>query len=195
MNATQLWTANQVVLHAEAFGQGQEQDLLKPMVESVQETFQTRPVETQEAIRQAKVTADAGYHNQATLEYLDANEIDGYLADTGFRSRDPRFKDYKEPQERNKRKQQARFTQTDFEIDTDNQTCRCPAGWDMWLKAKQARIGHHLFIQFQAYEKDCPGCRLKKRCLRNAQQTTPRQINVKLGITDNQQELKGQGSD
>ena len=54
----------------------------------------------------------------------------------------------------------------------------------MWRKAKQARIGHALFMQFQAYEKDCPNCRLKQRCLRNAQQTTPRQINVKLGITE-----------
>jgi transposase len=178
---------HQVVLQAEAFGQGQEQGLLKPMVEAVQANFSTTTEKTQEAIREAKVTADAGYHNQATLEYLEDNGIDGYLADTGFRSRDPRFKDYKEPKERNKRKQQSRFTQSDFAIDTENQTCRCPAGHEMWLKAKQARIGQHLFMQFQAYEKDCPNCRLKHRCLRNAEQTTPRQINVKLGTTDAQQ--------
>jgi len=175
---------HQVVVHAEAFGQGQEHGLLQPMLEGVQETFSATSEETQEAIRQAKVTADSGYHNQAALEYLEANEIDGYLADTGFRARDPRFKDYKEPKERNKRQQQRGFTQADFEIDTAHQTCRCPAGHEMWLKARQARIGHHLFMQFQAYEKDCPNCRLKQRCLRNPQQTTPRQINVKLGITD-----------
>ena len=177
---------HQVVLNAEAFGQGQEHGLLQPMVEGVQETFKTTPEATQEAIAQAKVTADSGYHNQATLEFLEDNAIDGYLADTGFRSRDPRFKDHKAAKERNKRKQQTRFTRADFEIDTENLNCRCPAGHAMWLKAKQARIGHHLFMQFQAYEKDCPSCRVKKRCLRNAQQTTPRQLNVKLGITENQ---------
>ncbi|MFZ5654166.1 MAG: hypothetical protein ACOY42_07195, partial [Pseudomonadota bacterium] len=45
-----------------------------------------------------------GRHNRETLEYLDAESIDGYLADTGFRSRDPRFKDYQEPPARNNRK-------------------------------------------------------------------------------------------
>jgi hypothetical protein len=39
-------------------------------------------------------------------------------------------------------------------------------------------------MQFQAYEKDCPHCPLKQRCLRNPKQTTPRQIHVKLGITE-----------
>ena len=175
---------HQVVLNAEAFGQGQEHGLLQPMVEGVQEIFKATSVKNQKAIKQAKITADSGYHNQATLEFLETESIDGYLADTGFRSRDPRFKDHKEPKERNKRKQQSRFTQADFKIDSDQQTCHCPAGKAMWLKAKQARIGHHLFMQFQAYEKDCPRCNLKHRCLRNAQQTTPRQINVKLGITE-----------
>jgi hypothetical protein len=35
----------------------------------------------------------SGCHNQATPEYPEAESIDGYLTDTGFRSRDPRFKD------------------------------------------------------------------------------------------------------
>jgi transposase len=175
---------HQVVLNAEAFGQGQEHGLLQPMLEGLQETFSATTEENQEAIARGKVTADSGYHNQAALEYLQAEGIDGYLADTGFRSRDPRFKDHKEPKERNKRKQQSRFSQADFAIDTENQTCRCPAGKAMWLKAKQARIGHHLFMQFQAYEKDCPNCNLRKRCLRSERQTTPRQLNVKLGITE-----------
>ena len=54
----------------------------------------------------------------------------------------------------------------------------------MWLKAKEARIGHHLFMQFQGYEKDCGACGLRKRCLRSLEQRTPRQINVKLDVTE-----------
>jgi hypothetical protein len=53
----------------------------------------------------------------------------------------------------------------------------------MWLKARRARINHHLFMQFQGYEKDCKGCGLRKRCLRSEAQHTPRQINVALDIT------------
>ena len=52
------------------------------------------------------------------------------------------------------------------------------------LKASKARIKQIEFMQFQAYEKDCPTCPLKKPCLRNKNQTTPRQVNIKLGVTE-----------
>ena len=117
------------------------------------------------------------------LEYLEEEAIDGYIADTGFRSRDPRFRDHKTAKERNKRQEKARFTQAEFRIDRENGTCHCPAGKAMWLKARRARIGHHLFMQFQGYENECNHCGMRKRCLRNPDQKTPRQINVTLDIS------------
>ena len=166
----------QVVVHARAFGQGQEHGLLKPVIEGIRETFSC----DEASLKDTKVTADAGYHNREMLEYLEAEKIDGYIADTGFRARDPRFRDHKAAPERNKRQEQNRFSQADFRIDTDSGSCRCPAGYEMWLKAKSVRIGHDRFMQFQGYEKDCNGCRLRSRCLRSHQQRTPRQINVRL---------------
>jgi hypothetical protein len=50
----------------------------------------------------------------------------------------------------------------------------------------QARIGYHLFMQFQGHEDACAGCGLRKRCLRSEKQKTPRQVNVKLDITAEQ---------
>ncbi|MEW8297164.1 MAG: transposase [Candidatus Thiodiazotropha sp.] len=41
-------------------------------------------------------------------------------------------------------------------------------------------------MQFQGYEKDCKNFGLRKRCLRNEAQDTPRQINVTLDITQEQ---------
>jgi hypothetical protein len=177
-------SANQIVVHAEAYGQGQEHGLIKPMLESISETFNQSGRKTQRALKKTKLTADAGYHNEATLNYLEAEKIDAYIADTGFRSRDPRFKDHKEAKERNRRQRKQRFTQSEFRIDREKQTCQCPVGNTMWLKAKRARIGHHWFMQFQAYESDCAHCGLRKRCLRNEHQQTPRQINVALDITE-----------
>lgn len=46
-------------------------------------------------------------------------------------------------------------------------------------------------MQFQAYEKDCLHCGMRKRCLRNANQHTPRQINVTLDITKEQKVFNG----
>lgn len=174
---------HQVVVRAEAFGQGQEHSLLKPVIEGIQETFS----EDGKALEETKITADSGYHNREMLECLEAEGIDAYLADTGFRSRDPRFADHKAPPERNKRKDKQRFSQQEFTIDKKRETCRCPAGHMMWLKARRARIGHRLFMQFQAYEKDCLNCGLRKRCLRSESQQTPRQIYVTLDITQEQE--------
>lgn len=177
-------SAHQVVVHAEAFGQGQEHGLLPPMIEGVRETFKPSDKATQCQLGKTRITADSGYHNRETLEYLEAEGIDGYLADTGFRARDPRFKDYKAPTERNKRQDKERFTQSEFTIDLKKKSCRCPAGHAMWLKAERARIVQHVFMQFQAYEKDCANCGLRKRCLKNEHQRTPRQINVALDTTE-----------
>ena len=175
---------HQVVVHAEAFGQGQEQGLIKPVVEGIKESFKN--TKSKNTLKRTKITADSGYHNREMLEYLEAEKIDSYIADTGFRARDPRFKDHKEAKERNKRQDKEHFSQNEFKIDHKRETCRCPAGKMMWLKARRARIGHHLFMQFQGYEKDCNICGLRKRCLRNKDQHTPRQINVALDITDEQ---------
>jgi transposase/C4-type Zn-finger protein len=172
----------QVVVHAEAFGQGQEHGLLKPVIEGIRETLSETT--SDKKLKQTKITADSGYHNREMLEYLEAEGIEGYLADTGFRSRDPRFKDHKTPKERNKRQDKERFSQNEFTINRKQETCHCPAGKAMWLKARRARIGHHLFMQFQGYEKDCDNCGLRKRCLRNEHQQTPRQINVALDTTE-----------
>ena len=173
---------HQVVVHAEAFGQGQEHGLLKPVLEGIRDTFSEALSEKQ--LKKTKITADSGYHNREMLEYLEEEQIDGYIADTGFRARDPRFKDHKAPKERNKRQDKERFSRSEFKINRESETCRCPAGKAMWLKARRARIGHHLFMQFQGYEKDCNHCGLRKRCLRNPGQRTPRQINVALDVTE-----------
>jgi transposase len=179
-------SSHQVVVHAEAFGQGQEHGLIKPVLEGIREIFEESDIKTKRALKKTRITADAGYHNEATLDYLEEEAIDAYIADTGYRARDPRFKDHKAAKERNRRKDKARFTQAEFSINRDKQSCRCPARNVMWLKAKRALIGHHWFMQFQAYESDCANCGMRKRCLRHEHQKTPRQINVALGITDDQ---------
>jgi len=173
---------HQVIVEAGAFGQGQEHDLLKPMVEGMEDTL------GKESLEESKLLADSGYHSEETLKYLKREAIDGYIADPGFRSRDPRFRDYRRHKPKQLLKPKERFDQTDFEISLKRKRCRCPAGHEMWLKAEQAKIGHHLFMQFQAYEKDCNGCTLRKRCLRNPKQHTARQIHVRLGITEDRKQ-------
>ena len=172
---------HQVIVQAEAHGQGQEHGLLTPSIEQAFDNLNYKNSDK----GKTKITADSGYHNQATLEAIEREGIDAYIADGGFRSRDPRFKDYDKHKPKERLKAKNKFTIEDFKVEAKNKTCICPAGKNMWLKNEKGKIGHYLFMQFQAYESDCPNCPLKSKCLRNPEQSTPRQVNIKLGITEN----------
>ena len=175
---------HQVVVAAEAFGTGQEHGLLEPMVEGVRESFNGEAVkEGDEILQEAKVLADSGYHNQKTLEYLEENAIDGYIADNGFRSRDPRFATasrHKEKEPATPRAPNKHFSVDDFQVDTEKKTCICPAGKTMWLKCAEAKIGPRMFMQFMGHQADCDGCQLRAKCLRSPKQKGARQVNILL---------------
>jgi transposase len=170
---------HQVIVQAEAHGQGQEHGLLEPSVEQAHANLNHSAKEK----REVKVTADSGYHNEKALEYLDDEKIDGYIADTGFRSRDPRFKEAKKHKSSGRCNPLGRFTVEDFKVSIKKGTCVCPAGKAMWLKATKAKVGHQLFMQFQAHREDCSGCPLRWKCLRDEKQKTPRQVNIVVGVT------------
>lgn len=125
---------HQVVVHAEAFGEGQEHGLLVPMLEGVRETFQELEL-SEDILKEVKLAADAGYSSEANAEYLFEHQIDAYVADTLYRKRDPRF----ESAERHKptredepfakpKKDDALFRPQDFQPASDLSHCICPAG-------------------------------------------------------------------
>ena len=171
---------HQVVVHAEAHGKPQEHQLLEPAVEGLREVLE-RSETTEEALSSAKVIVDSGYHTRANVEYLEEQKVDGYVADHGYRSRDPRF--VTAGRHRPKRTSQKRFTVDEFDFDLEKKTCRCPAGKSMWLRCERARIGNYWFMQFQAHKADCEACPERSRCLRSEMQKTPRLVNIQLDKT------------
>jgi transposase len=171
---------HQVVVHAEAHGKPQEHQLLRPAIEGVEEVLGDEPSKS-EGLGGAKVIADSGYHTRQNVEYLESRNIDGYVADHGYRSRDPRFQTA--VRHRPERKWEKRFTVDEFDFDLEKKTCRCPAGKSMWLRCERARIGNYWFMQFQAHKADCEGCSKRSRCLRSESQKTPRLVNIQLDKT------------
>jgi len=175
---------HQVVIAAEAFGTGQEHGLLEPMLEGIRHNFNGSHFKAgDEMLSEAKVLVDSGFHNEETLNYLEANQIDGYVADHGFRSRDPRFGSagrHKVKSAPPKKTSKSRFGTQDFQADTEQQTCTCPAGKSLWLKCARARISGRLFMQFMGHQADCAVCELRDQCLRNPKQKGARQVNILL---------------
>ena len=128
---------HQVVLSAEAFGNGDERPTLEPMVKQAQSNLpDSDPFKT------AKLSADSGFRGEFNLKFLFESGIDAYVTDLRFRKRDKRFKsaDRYYPKERRETKGKGKFTPKDFIIDPEAETRACPAGKKMWLKSKN--LGH-----------------------------------------------------
>ncbi len=165
---------HQVIVHAEAFGQPQEHDLLKPMVEGTRENFQAIGAQG-DIFEKTQLTADAGFHTEQNMKMLFEERIDGYVADILFRKRDPRFKtaDQHKPK---KKKPSEHFTPKDFIYDSKSLTCICPAGKRLYLKQRRVVIRGYQAVCFMGAKRDCGPCALRSLCLKDPNQSTTRQV-------------------
>ena len=174
---------HQVIVHAEAFGEAQEHDLLKPMVEGVRENFQAIDKE-EDIFKATQLTADSGFHTEKNMEMLFTEGIDAYIADTLFRKRDPRFADYERYKERSRKERAGRegstplFSTKDFIFDKELRYCLCPAGKRLYRSGANDRA-----YRFKGPQSACIQCELRAKCLRNPDRTGIRQVAYFTGRT------------
>ena len=173
---------HQVVVHAEAFGEGQENGLLVPMLEGVRETFHELEL-SEDILKEAKLTADAGYSSEANAKYLFEHQINGYVADTLFRKRDPRFasaarhKPTREAEPFAKRKNDdALFRPQDFQPASDLSHCICPAGQRLHRNGANVVVDGRVGTKFRGSKRACGDCSLRSKCLRHPERSPYRQV-------------------
>jgi transposase len=170
----------QVVVGAEAFGEGQEHALLIPVLEQAREAFRELKGEG-DLLRGAIVSADAGFCAEANLAYLEQRGVDGYIADTLFRKRDARFADAARHKPARPANPNRRFGPEDFRFDPATKDCICPAGKPLYSSGQHNRPDGYRALIFQGAKRDCGPCRLRDRCLRDPQRTATRQVVLFLG--------------
>lgn len=169
---TTVDSKHQIIVHAEAFGQAQEHELLEPMVAGTRENF--KHLGDKDVFADAKLSADAGFHTEANMRMLCENEIDAYVADKLFRKRDPRFDDnnrYKKRQKRNKL-----FTPADFIFAEDLSYCLCPGGKRLYRSGGNVNIKGRAAVKFKGPKSACLPCQLRAQCLRYPERTEIRQV-------------------
>jgi len=174
---------HQVIVQAQAFGEGQEHDLLEPMVEGVRKNFQE--IGKEEDVfkeKETKLLADSGFHTEKNMEMLAAEEIDAYVADNRFRKRDPRFADYEKYKDA-ARKDWAKgkpklFRTEDFTFDQDMKHCICPSGRRLYRSGANAKV-----YRFKGTQTTCVGCALREKCIRHPEKTIIRQVAYFAGKT------------
>jgi len=163
---------HQIVIAAEAFGQGPENNLLKPMIEQVNENLGRKKAGNY------KVTADAGFHSKVMLEFCAAEKVDAYIADGNFRKRDPRFaeRDRFKP----KTRQAKYFSSADFSYSADAQACECPAGKQLW-RSHTYTTNDVPYVTYAGYLNDCRVCPLQQQCMRKPPKQCGRQVSFRAG--------------
>jgi hypothetical protein len=81
---------HQVIVHGEAFGNGQDHGHVPPMVTGALANLQSLGHEP--GYFKGKIlVADSNYHSQVNLRKCQELEVDAYIPDRKFRNRDPRF--------------------------------------------------------------------------------------------------------
>jgi hypothetical protein len=179
---------HQVIVHAEAFGEGQEHGLLVAMLEGVRESFRELEL-SEDILKEAKLTADAGYSSESNAKYVFENEIDAYVADNLFRKRDPRFKDAerhkptREDEPFAKPKRELKFQPKDFQLARDQSYAICPAGQRLYRNGRECHIGEFTAMKFRGTLSGCGACALRTQCLRHPERTKVRQVTFFRGRT------------
>jgi transposase len=184
---------HQVVVHAAAFGEPQEHALLGPMVEGTRENFSAIGHD-EDIFEKTQLTADSGFHTEKNMQMIIEQGIDGYVADTRFRQRDPRFNNNERYKERT-RKEKARYFGTssiyqpkDFTFSPNKDYCVCPAGKRLHRNGGNVLINGRRAIKFRGSKMYCVPCGQRAKCMRDPNRTETRQVAYFTGATEHKSE-------
>ena len=165
---------HQIIIDAQAFGEGQEHHTLKPVLENIKDRYQRLGIRKDVYAGRYKVTvtADTGFANEQNMQYLHNNKIDAYIPDNQFRSRDPKFQDQKKKygkrhQEKPKSERRNVIPATEFKFDPTAMTCYCPAGEKLSFRGERLSESGQSKAFFEGRLLQCRYCNLKHECMEN----------------------------
>lgn len=168
---------HQVVVDAQAFGEGQEHHTLAPVLEHVKDRLAKLGIAQNIYETGTIVTADTGFANEANMKYLHQNNINAYVPDNQFRSRDPKFADQKKKYGKRHQDETPKFKKThhskrvipasEFNFDAVNNTCICPAGESLSYRGIRETMNGRPKAWFEGRLLQCRNCDLKDQCMKN----------------------------
>jgi len=163
---------HQIVIDATAFGAGQEHHTLAPVLETVLQRYCKLGISPDIYEEQVIVTADTGFANEQNMKMLKEHEINAYIPDNKFRSRDPKFQDQKETYGKrkvlqSKHKMAHLIPATEFIFDTKKKTCICPQGNTLSNRGERTLACGTKKIYFVGRLSQCKVCPIKDKCMSN----------------------------
>ncbi|AHC15401.1 Mobile element protein [Salinispira pacifica] len=165
---------NQIVVWADAYGDINEAGHLPQILQDLEKQCKDAGI-SEDIVHTVAITADSGFHNEVNMKYCIEHEIDTYIPDNKFRSRDVRFESSGEHKKKtaNWRPVHSKkyFAPEDFHYNHKKHTASCPAGHPLRLNMKnyKAEDGKYTGDRFRGIEKVCRECTLRDKCIRNPQ--------------------------
>lgn len=164
---------HQIIVDAQAFGEGQEHHTLKPILEKTQQRFKRLNISEDIYHDGVIVTADTGFANEKTMAYVYKEKINAYIPDNKFRERDPKFQTQKQVhgkrhQEKAKKDRQREvIPATEFTFNAVEQSCECPAGQQLSHRGVRRTDSGRTKVYFEGRLSQCSQCVIKTTCMRN----------------------------
>jgi transposase len=173
---------HQVVVHAEAFGKGEDGSNMEPMLDGAKEKLEA--IGKESPLKDKEVSADTGYYSVTNLESCESHEVDAYVPDPQFRKRDVRFKDagrHRRSVDKRHEKYKSKkrwFSVDDFHFDNKTGKLICPAGEALYRNGKNFKTKDgYIATSYRAPKRACTDCSLRSKCLRSPNGTT-RQVRI-----------------
>jgi len=171
---------HQIIIGADAFGEGQEHHTLKPILKGIKQRYKKLGLSDDIFEEGIIVTADTGFANEDNMQYLHEENINAYIPDNQFRSRDPRFKDHKikHPRKSRAKKGSAKiFPAEEFRFDEASMTCICPNGESLSSRGIVKDANGNQSVRFEGRLTQCRNCPLKHQCMKNPKSAEHRKGN------------------
>ena len=170
---------HQVIIDAQAFGEGQEHHTLQPVLATVEARYRKLGIAQNIYQQGTIVTADTGFANEANMQYLHEHQINGYIPDNQFRRRDPKFQHQKDKygkrhQDRSATGWKKTIPASEFQFDPVNLTCICPVGESLRYHGTKVDQNGQSRAYFQGRLLQCRHCPKKHRCMQNPEAANDR---------------------
>lgn len=162
---------HQVIVDAQAFGEGAEHYTLQPVIETIQARYKKLGLSENIFNTQTIFTADTGFANEANMHYLHEQNINAYVPDNQFRSRDPKFAKQKEKYGKRHRDtlkgEPSVIPASDFQYNPIQKSCVCPAGETLSYRGERQSVHGQTVVMFEGRLSQCSACDKKERCMKN----------------------------
>lgn len=170
----------QVVVASEAFGVGQDQSLLKPMVEEIKHNLGEDVFSGNTLL-----TADTGYSSEANMEYVFTQNLNAVIPDTNFRQRDPKIagsesvrkhKEHRQKTRKDRRTRGAIIPAEEFTVNQQSKVCICPNGNEMQYLGDDYESPRGKYMRFRGKLPDCRSCPMQQQCMKSPVKEKGRQV-------------------